>query len=690
MIKPVEYEVSCRELEGDMIDRLLNVRGINQADLDDARIRYHDPFLINDMDKATERILQARRRQEKVLVFADYDADGSNAAAVMVRGLRKVGIEAAWKVPDRMKDGYGMTMKPAKEVLEMGVDLVITVDNGIASIEESRMLMEHGIDVIITDHHHCKEVLPPAFAVLNHQRADNTYPFPAICGAAMAYKLICALCQREGLPAPEELLPYVAVATVADVMPLVDENRLFVREGLKRMAGSAFPGVRELYSAGTRDGKKDCIKAMDVAFYVAPLINAASRVGDVQVALRMLLSDDAQLAKELKEQLLEFNMRRKRIEARMTAEAFGQVLDYYDFSSLDPIIVFGDEWHKGVIGIVASRLVEKFNRPAFVFGRMNETEPVYHGSARSCQDINLMDLLAYAGDELEQYGGHPGAAGMTIRPDQIEAFRQQCSSYAHAHFSPRQMMPTEKADLLLRHDELTLENYDRLASLEPFGHGNQEPIFMVQGLKVSSISRIGKEKNHLKILFKTDAFGGDVVEAVGFSKGEYADLIPVGRCVDAVFTMADNEFRGRRLQLMLKDILFTPAVRAHLSSDCDQQYAAGSLELSDLCVCHGFSLDDLRPSKEEFNRTYKVLKSLFESSEEIAITSLEYLCPVIEKEGGLNGLSPFKLGRILDVLRDAGAIRMKRALFGQIVLSLAVDAKITPLSQTQAYRRMCA
>lgn len=507
----------------------------------------HDPFLINEMEQGVERIIEALKNNEKIMICGDYDTDGVTATTIMMRGLSHLGADVSYRIPDRLKEGYGMNMNMVNEINEGGYDLVITVDNGIRSKNEIAALHP---DVIVTDHHECPDELPECI-VMDCRRKDNTYPFDTICGAEMAYKLNEALYKKLGRSGEErKLLQYAAIGTVGDVMPMKDENRTIVKEGLKIIENSPDEGIRAL--ASLVNGK---LNAEAIGFYISPMINASSRVGDIRCALDLMLCDDRKEAESLAKMLGTYNDARKKISSDILKEATEQVLAGYDFRTQDPIIVYGN-WHRGVIGVTASKLVELFERPAIVVSTDKNV-----GSCRSFGGLDMMEMLDYASDALERYGGHPGAAGITVKD--INAFRSKC----HDFMKGKQLeVPKQRIDMRIKPSDINMNSVNEIAKYEPYSGEDAPAPRFVSAMKIEEVRRVGKpdpEKNkagfeHLSVKL-TD--GQKSYRGIGFFMGDMADMLQPGQIIDAVFRLDENRFvtrSGKEIvtaQMMLDDII---------------------------------------------------------------------------------------------------------------------------------------
>lgn len=494
-----------------------------------------DPHALAGMADAVTLITAAVRSRTPILVHGDYDVDGQCATAVLTRALRVAGAVVHPFVPHRTKDGYDFGPAGVAEAARVGAGLILTCDcgtNAVAAVAEAKAL---GCQVIITDHHLPGPVLPAADAIVNPQRADDHSGLGALCGTGIAFKLVQALVEPLGLPAglPLHLLDYVALATVADVVPLVGENRILVKHGLKLLQETRWPGLRALLDSSELAGKT--LRAGQVGFILAPRLNAVGRIADAKDGVALLLSDDDQEAALLAAQLERLNRERQALDQRIQERAFEMVeRDFADPSRHPAIVLAGEGWHPGVIGIVASRVVERYGRPTFLIGLDGATGK---GSGRSIEGFDLHAALTACGDLLERYGGHRMAAGLTVAGDRVDAFRERFTEHARAQLTPDDLGPTQRVDLELPLGEVTdeLERWGR--HLEPCGMGNAAPVLGSRRIRLEGMRTVGEK--HLKA---TLSAGGRSVEAIAFGWADRA--AGLGGEVDVAFRLERNEFRG--------------------------------------------------------------------------------------------------------------------------------------------------
>ncbi len=498
--------------------------------------RLTDPLAWADMRRAVELLTRAVRAGDPILVHGDYDVDGQCAAALLTRVLRSAGGQAHAFVPHRLRDGYDFGPAGLAEAERVGARLIITCDCGITAVEAVRAARAAGRDVIVTDHHLPGDELPPASAVLDPRRPDCPSEDKDLCGTGVAFKLAQALVPALGVSEnlPLHFLDYVALATVADVVPLTGENRILVRHGLKMLADSRWTGLRALVEAAGLRGKP--LRAGHVGFILAPRLNAAGRIGDANDGLRLLLTDDPDEAAGLARALETLNARRQALDQRILEEAVAMaehVLRPEDHG----LVLAADGWHPGVIGIVASRLVERYGRPTFLIGWEGETG---RGSGRSIAGFDLHAALHRVRAHLEKYGGHTMAAGLTIRRDRFEAFRVAFLGVAGELLAPDDLVPAQRVDLELPLGLVSDELEKLMRYLEPCGPGNPAPVFGVRGARAVGARRVGT--NHLR--FTLDD-GSGALSAIGF---QWADAVPeawLTRPLDVAFRLERDEWQGR-------------------------------------------------------------------------------------------------------------------------------------------------
>ncbi|BDC52362.1 single-stranded-DNA-specific exonuclease RecJ [Bryobacterales bacterium F-183] len=516
----------------------------------------HDPFLLLGMNRAVARLLQALERKEKILVYGDYDVDGTSSVVILKKALDLAGGDVEFKVPHRLREGYGMRPEALEEAAARGITLVISVDTGIRAADVVRAATVLGVDMIITDHHLPDEDIPPAVAVLNPNQVNCPYPEKNLCGAGVTFKLIQALLSKLQWPEAksrklmESFLKIVAIATVADVVPLTGENRAIVKLGLSGLDYVKNPGLRALLDvAGFNEGKAP--SAGQVAFRVAPRINAAGRMANATDVIDMFLTDDPARARDLAAQLHDLNAERQQTEQDIVQEVL-MLCDEMQISDEHFALVFSKAgWHRGVIGIVASRIVERYHRPVFILG---EEDGKAQGSGRSIRPFHLLNALESMPELFEKFGGHKQAAGVTMPADQVEEFRKRLNAYAANCLTPDDLRPVLEIDAVLSLKEIDDAAVADVFQIAPFGFGNPCPIFAAQNVEVIAPPQIVKDR-HMRIRVRQD---NRFLSIMGWNMADCANTVQQGSLVDVAFTLEDDEFSASRgyspWQAILKDV----------------------------------------------------------------------------------------------------------------------------------------
>jgi single-stranded-DNA-specific exonuclease len=502
----------------------------------------HSPALLRDMEPAVDRLLAAIRNHEKILIYGDYDVDGTLAVILLLKTIELAGGSAGYHVPHRLKDGYGMRAEVVEQAAAEGVRLIVSVDTGIRAAAVVERAGELGIDVIVTDHHLPESALPRALAVLNPNRPDCAYPEKDLCGAGVAFKLAQGLVARlDWAPAKVQrisasLLKLVAIATVADVVPLTGENRAMVKHGLAGLSDPRNPGLRALFQvAGLTAGAAPT--ARQVAFQIGPRVNAAGRMDTAQKVIELFLTGDSGRAEALARELNEHNTERRRTEAVTLDACLGAPED----QSAAALVYYGADWHRGVLGIVASRLVERLHRPVFVLGR-DEESGMAQGSGRSVDGFHLLEALESMPGLFARFGGHRHAAGVTLEPARVGEFRRRFADYAATRLAPEDFLPSHTVDATAELRELTENAVDGVLRLGPFGHGNREPLFLAAGVEVAAPPLLMKEK-HLRVAFRQ---AGRSVTLKGWNLAARAAELPVGARVDILFSLEEDAYSASR------------------------------------------------------------------------------------------------------------------------------------------------
>ena len=510
-----------------------------------------NPMLLSDMDKAAERIVRAIENKEKITVYGDYDVDGITSTAMVYDFLQSQGAEITYYIPDRKDEGYGINIMAVNKLQKSGTKLLITVDCGITAIGEVEFAKLQGMDVIITDHHTCKEKLPDAAeAIINPKKPECDYPFDALAGVGVAFKLILAVTMLLKQNTTECFKKYVdlaAIGTIADVVSLTGENRIIVDKGLKMLTNPQRPGIAALKEiAGIGDKP---ITAANVAFALAPRLNAAGRLGTATTAVELLLTKDINEAREIANELDAENKERQATEQDIYSEALEIIAKDPNFDKKKVIVLSHEGWHHGVIGIVASRIGELFYKPCILISYSNG---IGKGSGRSIPGFNLFDALSACENYLTDFGGHAVAAGLNINMSDIEGFDKAINKYADGILTERDMIPKLNIDCAISPAEATIQNAHMLTKLEPFGMGNEKPLFSMTGMIVRDALAVGNDKRHLKLRLEKD---GVSLNAIGFGMGHMIDNLSPNITVDSAFGLDINTYMGNEsVQLLLKDL----------------------------------------------------------------------------------------------------------------------------------------
>lgn len=539
-----KYEIS------ELLAKILVNRGITEENnirvfLNPTRNDFYDPFLLPDMEKTVERIIEAINNNEKVVIYGDYDVDGITSVTVLKKFLKERGLEVGVYIPNRLEEGYGLNKEAIRKIIDQKYTLIITVDCGISGIEEIEECNKAGIQTIVTDHHEAGSILPNAYAVVDAKRKDNKYPFRELAGVGIVFKLIQAISMKLNLDDKEYLkyLDIVAVGTISDIVPLINENRVIAKLGLMLIKMTKNIGLRELLiSANYKQ-----IDSSTVSFGIAPRINACGRMGHQEEALKLFLTENIVEAKEITDKLNKYNSERQEIEGNIYKQAL-EKLQNENLAEKNTIVLGGDNWYHGVIGIVASKLTESFFKPTILVCFEGKNGK---GSGRSVPGFDLYEALNNSEEFLDKFGGHAMAVGLTINKENFEDFKVEFEKIAEGK-NVKQIEPTIKIDGEITKNNLTIEMVEDLKKLEPFGEKNERPYFLYKGVKINSIRALSEGK-HLKLSVRDD---NQIIDVIGFNMGELAEEFLIGDKVDLVGVLEINEFNGmKKVQINLKDIM---------------------------------------------------------------------------------------------------------------------------------------
>ena len=544
-VKEISEKFNVSEL---LATVLLNRNIIKDEDvklfLNPTRKDFHDPYLMPDMGKAVNRIITAIDKKEKTIIYGDYDVDGITSITVLSKFLKERNLNVGAYIPNRLEEGYGLNKKAIKKIADEGYKLIITVDCGISGTEEIDYAYSLGMEVIITDHHEPLEVLPKALAVIDCKRKDNKYPFNSLAGVGVAFKLIQAIGIRLDLEEKEYLkfLDIVCIGTISDIVPLVDENRVIAKLGLKLVENTRSPGVKALLNAAAYKE----VNSNTVSFGIAPRINACGRMGHERDALDLFLTENIVEANRITEKLNNYNRERQEIEKRIFDEAILKITSEHLMNN-NAIVIGSENWHHGVIGIVASKITELYFKPSILICFEGEDGK---GSGRSIPGFDLHAALCSTSDYLEKYGGHEMAVGLSLKKSNFEKFRQKFEQIARDNHT-EDLVSVIKIDKEINLKDINLENVKQLKLLEPFGEANKTPIFIYKNLKIDSIRALSEGK-HLKLTLKD---GNTIINAIGFNMGEYSEEFLIGDKIDVIGLLEINTFNGvENVQINMKDL----------------------------------------------------------------------------------------------------------------------------------------
>lgn len=589
----------------------------------------HSPLLLKDVDKAIERIQLAVNNNERIVIYGDYDVDGVTSVTILYQYLKGLGAQVSYYIPDRIGEGYGLSIDAIQLLSSYDVSLIITVDTGVTAVNEVEYASSLGIDVIVTDHHECQAILPKAVAVINPHRNDCEYPFKSLAGVGVIFKVICAfeIINFYGVDREAEAVKSIyyrfadltAIGTIADVMPIVDENRLIVKFGLAMLektdrvgikalmeaaSWGANPNVRPVVENPNKKSRPRKINSTYIGFTIAPRINAAGRISSATKAVELLLAEDRSVADKLAYELCEINYKRQIEENKIAEEAYKKIEKDIDASNQKVIVVSDDEWMQGVIGIVSSRITDKFGLPSILISFDGASEgiasdlDVGKGSGRSIKGFNLVEALTNSQDLLVKFGGHELAAGLSIRRKDVEAFRQRINEYANSMLNEEDLYFNIEADRELNIADLSMQLVKEMSLLEPFGNMNPAPNFIIKGLKVQRASLIGSG-NHSKFIFEKD---GQTISAVMFQKSYLNLNIKENDVVDVLFSLEINKFNDvESLQMIIQDIKH---------SEEYLEYFKNELALYRL-IKNGEKYtesEDLVPTRNDFVAVYSLLR----------------------------------------------------------------------------------
>ena len=533
-----------------LVASLLVSRGLTTVELareflEPEHLEFHDPFLLNQMATAIERITTAIENGEQILVFGDYDADGVSSTTIMVTALKEKGANVDFYIPNRFTEGYGPNEAAFRWAKSEGFSLIITVDTGISALHEAEVAKELGIDLIITDHHEVGPELPVATAIIHPKIPNSQYPFKELAGVGVAFKVAHALLGE----VPLDLLDVAVIGTIADLVPLHGENRLIAKKGIQALQNTQRPGLRALLKKAKIESND--ISEETVGFAIGPRINAVGRLQSADPAVDLLLTNDLEEAAFIAEEIDELNKERQQLVNQMTQEAIREVEEHYPPNSNSVLVIAKEGWNSGVIGIVASRLVDRFYRPTIVLS-IDSEKGLAKGSARSIEGFNLYESLSTCRDILPHFGGHPMAAGMTLKVEDVADLRNRLNTIANEVLTPEDFQPITMVDAICRIEDITIETILELNKLAPFGMGNPKPTVQINDVSINNIRRIGADQSHLKVVLQDDP---NSLDGVGFGLGHACDGISPLSKLSVIGELSINEWNNiRKPQIMLQDL----------------------------------------------------------------------------------------------------------------------------------------
>lgn len=577
----------------------------------------HNPLKLKDMKKAVERIIQAISNKERIYIYGDYDVDGITSTSILYLFIQENQGEVSFYIPHRINEGYGLNEEAINHIKEEGGQLIITVDTGIAAVSEVEYANSLGLDIIITDHHEIQECVPNGYAVIDPKQSDCSYPFKQLAGVGVTFKLVHGLAvYLNAIPSIWKYLDIVAIGTIADIVPLLDENRVFVREAFKTIPHTWNIGLQAILEIAGYKKEQD-LDSNFIGFRIAPRLNAAGRMGQANRGVELFITKDSKRAKEIAKALDEENKDRQNLESKILEEAIDQIEERVPIEETKVIVVASSGWHHGVIGIVASRITEKYYRPTIILSIEGK---IASGSARSVEGFNIFKALEAHQDDLIKFGGHEMAAGLSLPTDQIPALRDKINEYAGKVMQKDTLIPRLTVDAQVEEEDVNFSFINELEILKPFGMGNPMPLFTYNGY-IKGIRCIGKKKNHLKVVFRTE--NGDV-EGIGFECGEWVDQINQGDILQIAGTLGINEWNGiRNLQFVMKDLRHTTEREKDAEYLQLYQYFIRKLPKNSLSILEqpfpiqeegkieeiikNISPEELIPNREEFAAMYRFL-----------------------------------------------------------------------------------
>ncbi len=691
-----------------LITTLLEARGIVSDDERSSFVEnkpeiWYDPFLYKDMDKAVDLIVDAIQNNKKILVYGDYDCDGVTATSILVRYFRSHGCDVGYIVPHRAEHGYGLTENILDKVLEEKPDLLITVDCGITNFETVDEVKKRGIKVIVSDHHNVKDDIPGADAVICAKRADNTYPFKELCGAGVALKIVEALGRDRRCKVNSNVwrqaIELAGIATIADLVPVTDENRTLIKKAFKSMEEAVNPGIRVMNRLLLDNGKK--LDETFISFNFVPRINAAGRLYDSSDALKLFLEDDEKVVEEAARALSRENEERKAIEASVFEEAVRQIdnpsrPEAWKLTNLKgPIVVYGPGWHQGVLGIVAGRLSQHFRRTALVFTDDSIDSTCIKGSGRAYGEDDLYSSVEAVSDILQTFGGHKKAAGVVVAKKDLGTFMKRLEENAVAAKAEEISEDSDdednnlKIDAKIPFEQVNYDTYLNVSIMKPFGIGNKKPVFETDDLIISEMHPMSDGAHmRLELIDGRREKKEGSLSAVGFGMGQYLNVLKVGDRVDIAYTLNEFAFRGKvSLSLHLEDIRpVYPDGLLWSKPDIAEKLYRQKLPIDQILkLSAGSGRDDLLPGQPQYAACYRVLYAA--CGKETSTADCQLLAKMINCMSGVK-ITPFQVRRCLDVFSEAGILKLGEIDPVRVCFNFLDTSGKVNLGTSETYRRL--
>ncbi len=686
-----------------LFDALLDKHGIDTPEkkedfLNDRGAEFYDPFLYNDMRKAVDIIARAMEDRSRILVYGDYDCDGVTATSILVRYFRSHDIDVRYIVPNREEHGYGLTDNIIDEVIEQAPDLVITVDCGITNIDTVARLRSQGIKVIISDHHNVQEQIPDADAVLCAKRRDNTYPYTELCGAGVAMKIVQAMGIDKRFPVNNDVwrqaIELAGIATIADLVPVLDENRTIIKKAFISMKDPVNPGIRVMNEILAQKAGSRRFDETFISFNFVPRVNAAGRLYDSSEALRLFLEDDGNKVREAAVALGDQNDERKQIEARVYEEAVAQIEDerrpdeWSLANTKGPVVAYAGNWHQGVLGIVAGRIAANYRRTALVFTTDSINPENLKGSGRAYGEYDLFAALGRVSGTLENFGGHRKAAGVTVKKSRLMEFLKALEEDAVQHSDEAQKDDELEITARLSRNIVNFDTFNMTNRFKPYGIGNRKPVFVTEGLVVVSVNDM-TDGAHIRLEL-ADRNGGkdEPLSAVGFGMGIYSGILRPGDIIDIAYTMNEYTYKGNTtLSLYLEDIkISSDEGFLYKKADIAEQLYRSGMELDQIAKLAGTSVSEgFIPGKVDYLACFQTLKDA--SRGETSYADYPLLAKLIERKTGVK-MTPFKVARCMDVFSESHLVKLGVLSTLRICFRFLKTEGKTDLKQSDLYLRL--